>query len=137
VALHFLKHNPHVGRSAFLGEMAVAGSRRRRRLDVEHRRQGIVLDRRVLLEKSHLLHWRAAPIDEMIGAAGHAGGFRAGPIGLEALIGAIAALGRFDPGELDPAAGDCVPIDVALELRDVDPVDRVVMRPRKACLNHT
>ena len=136
VALHFLQHHLHVGCGAFLGEMAMAGLRGRRGLDVEHRRQGVVLDRRVLLEKGHLLHRRAAPIDEMIGAVRHARGFCAGPIGLEALVGAIAALGRLDPGELDAAAGDCVPIDVALELGDVDPVDRIVMRLGKAGLNH-
>ena len=52
----------------------------------------------------------------MIGAMGNAGGLGAGPVGLEMLIEAIAALGRLDPGEFDAAIGDRVPIDVALEL---------------------
>src|SRR5260370_21905624 len=96
--------------------MAVAGSRRRRRLDVKHRRQGIVLDRRILLEKSHLLHWRTTPIDEMTGPVRHARGFRAGPISLGALLGAIPALGRLDPGEPRPPPADRVPINDALAL---------------------
>ena len=116
--------------------MAVARLRCRRGLDVEHRGQRIVLDRRVLLEKGHLLHRRPAPIDEMVGAVRHPSGLRASPIGLEALVGAVATLSRFDPGEFHPAAGYRVPIDVALELRDVDPVNRIVMRFGEACLNH-
>ena len=51
--------------------------------------------------------------------------------------GAIAALGRLDPGELDAAVGDRTPVDVALELGNVDPVDRVVMRLGITRVNHT
>ena len=127
VALHLLQHHLHVGDGALLSEMAVAGRGGRRRLDVEHRRQGVVLDRRVLLEKGHLLDRRPAPVDEMIGAVRNAGGLGAGPVGLEMLIEAIAALGRLDPGEFDAAIGDRVPVDVALELGDIDAVDRVVL----------
>ena len=126
VALHLFQHHLHVGDGAFLGEMPMAGLRRRRRLDVEHRRQRVVLDRRVLLEIGHLLQRRPAPVDEMIGAVRHSGRLRAGPVGLEARVGVIAAFGRLDPGELDAAVGDRVPVDVALELGDVDAVDRVV-----------
>ena len=131
VPLHLVQHHLHLGDGVFLGEMPMAGLRRRRRLDVEDRRQRVALDRGVLLEIGHLLHWRPAPIDEMIGAARHSGRFRARPIGLEARVGVIAALGRLDPGELDAAARDRVPVDVALELGDVDAVDRVVGRPRQ------
>ena len=130
MALHLVQHHLHVGDGGLLGEMPVAGPRSRRRLDVEHRRQRVVLDRGVLLEKGHLLHRRPAPVDEMIGAMRHARRLRPGPVGLEALVGVIAALGRLDPGELDAAARDRVPVDVALELRDVDAVDRIVPRMR-------
>ena len=108
-------------------EMAVAGRGGRRRLDVEHRRQGVVLNRRILFEPAHLLDRRPAPVDEMIGAVRNAGSLCAGPVGLKTLIEAIPALGRLDPGEFDAAIGDRVPIDVPLELGDIDAVDRVVL----------
>src|ERR1700735_2303857 len=72
------------------------------------------------------------PNTKKLAPGGPPAGFRPGPIALKTLVGAIAALGRLDPGELDSAAGDCVPIDVALELRYVDPVDRIVVRLGKA-----
>ena len=126
VALHFLQHHLHVGDRALLGEMQVTGLRRRGRLDVEHWRQGVVLDRRILLEPAYLLERRPAPIDEMIGAVRNACRLRPGPVGLEALVGAIAALRRLDPGELDAAICDRIPVDVSLELGDVDAVNRIV-----------
>ena len=121
--------------AASWAEMPVAGPRSRRRFDVEHRRQRVVLGRGVLLEKGHFLHRRPAPVDEMIGAVRHARRLRPGPVGLEALVGVIAALGRLDPGELDAAARDRVPVDVALELRHVDAVDRIVPRMRQIAVD--
>ena len=131
VALHLVQHHLHFGNGAFLGKMPMAGLRCRGRLDIEDRRQRIVLDRGVLLEIRHLLQRRPAPIDEMIGAVRHSGRFCAGPIGLKARVGVIAPFGRLDPGELDATVGDRVPVDVALELGDVDAVNRVVGRPRQ------
>ena len=98
----------------------------RRRLDVEHRGQGVVLDRHVLLEPGDFLARRAAPVDEVIGAARHAGRLGARPVGGESLVGVIAALGRLDPGESDAAGGHRAPVDIPLIFRDVDAVDRVV-----------
>src|SRR5271154_6676057 len=59
---------------------------------------------------------------------GDASGLGPLPVRLKARVGAVAALGRLDPGEFDPAVGDRVPIDIALELGHVDAVDRVVLR---------
>ena len=131
VPLHLVEHHLHLGNGVFLSEMPMAGLRRRRRLNIQDRRQRVALDRGVLLEIGHLLHWRPAPIDEMIGSAWDSGRFRARPIGLEARVGVIAAFGRLDPGKFDAAARDRVPVDVALELGYVNAVDRVVGRPRQ------
>src|SRR5580704_17116409 len=59
---------------------------------------------------------------------GDASGLGPLPVRLEARVGAVAALGRLDPGEFDAAVGDRVPIDIALELGNVDAVDRVILR---------
>src|SRR5271169_4850005 len=74
------------------------------------------------------LERRTAPIDEVIGAMGDASGLGPLPVRLEARVGAVATLGRLDPGEFDAAVGDRIPIDIALELGHVDAVDRVVVR---------
>src|SRR5277367_6059070 len=77
MALHFLEHDLHVGDRRFALEMAMAGLRSRRRLDIEHRRQAVVFDRHVLLEPGHFLAGRAAPINKMIGAVRDADAFGA------------------------------------------------------------
>ena len=97
-------------------------------LDVEHRGQGVGLDRHMLFEPGHFIHRRSAPINEVISAASNADLFGAGPIGLEALVGTIAALGGLDPDELDAAVLHRVPVDIPLIFRDVDPLDRIVPR---------
>ena len=109
-------------------EMPVAGPRGRRRLDVEHRRQRVGLDRHVLLETRPSPRSAAGTNrrNDRRRAARRPPWRR--PVGLEALVGVIAALGRLDPGELDAAVGDRVPVDLALVLRDVDAVDRIVAR---------
>ena len=38
----------------------------------------------------------------------------------------VAALGGFDPDEFDAAVGDRLPIDLTLEFRNVDAMDRVI-----------
>ena len=93
---------------------------------VEHGRERVVLDRRILFEDLDLLERRAAPIDEVIGAMGDAGGLGPLPVCLEARV-RVATLGRLDPREFDAAAGDRVPVNIPLELRHVDAVDRVVL----------
>src|SRR3984957_9419272 len=99
-----------------------------RRLGVEHRRERVVLDWRILFEVVDFLERRGAPKDEGEGAMRDAGRLSPLPVRLKARVGAVATLGRLDPREFNAAVGDRVPIDIALELGHVDAVDRVVLR---------
>src|SRR5690606_33470385 len=58
----------------------------------------------------------------------HARRRRAGEVPREAGIDPVAALRRLDPGEVGARGADAAPVDLALEARDVDAVDRVVRR---------
>ena len=67
-----------------------------------------------------------AEIVEMIGRARNAGGFRAGPMLVEILVEAVAALGRLDEGEGDAAGPGRRPVDRGLVFGDVGAVNGIV-----------
>ncbi|ODR99556.1 hypothetical protein AUC71_03665 [Methyloceanibacter marginalis] len=75
-------------------------------------------------EPVRLLAGIAAPIDEVIRAARHAGPLRRVPVLPEFRIEMVAALGRLDEGEMDAGLAHLPPVDVALPVRDVDALDR-------------
>ena len=66
----------------------------------------------------------------MISAARHAGLLRPVPVIEEALVDMIAALGRLDVGETRSGGPHRGPVDLALPLGHVDPLDRLRLGPR-------
>ncbi len=132
VALHLLEHVGRHRQGLRLGQLLRAGLRMAVPLHVQHRRQGGRIVGDVLLEPVHLLLGRAAPEHEVVGTARHARLAGRVPVGAEAVVDMVAALRRLDEGELGAGGADRGPVDVALPLRDVDPLDRMALGARDA-----
>src|SRR5215204_199016 len=79
-----------------------------------------------------LLVARAAPVDEVVGAAHDAGATRAFPVLGEAGVDVVAAFRRLDEGEVGSGGTDRCPVDLALIARYVDAVDGQALRLRDA-----
>ena len=97
-------------------------------LDVEDRRQRALLLRHVADEPLGLVAGGAAPVEEMIGAARHAGAAGLDPVAPEGVVDMVDALGRLDPGEIGALAAQRIPVDAALPARHVDAVNGKVLR---------
>ena len=81
-----------------------------------------------MLETLQLIEIIGAEIVEMIGGVRDTHSAGALPVLIEARIDAILALGRLDEREGDAGTLNCLPVDIALPLRDVDAVDRLQLR---------
>jgi hypothetical protein len=64
----------------------------------------------------------------VIGPARHSGGRSSLPVVIEAVVDVIAALRYFKIGEADVGVAYAGPVDIALVLGDVDPLNRQRMR---------
>ena len=88
---------------------AVAG-----KFEVHGGRQGICVDGYVPHEVGGLSPSAPAEREEVVGAAADASCPRSMPVGRESPVDVVAALGRFDIGEVDSLARQLCPGDVAL-----------------------
>jgi hypothetical protein len=70
----------------------------------------------------------------VVGAARHAGALRRVPVLAKLRIKVVAAFRRFNKGEFDACLADLIPVDVALVVGDVDPLDRHGMSPLYAIM---
>lgn len=79
-------------------------------------------------EPVRLLAGRAAPVEEVVGAAFQPGLVGPTPVLLEHGIEMIAAVGRLDIGEVGALRAQLGPVDVALPARNIDTVNGELAR---------
>ena len=112
--LHLLQH--------VFARRPLLAARRAVPFDVEDRRQRALDLRHVADEPVGLLARRAAPVEEVIGAALQPGPVGIAPVLAEHRVEMVAAIGRLDVDEVRALPAQLLPVDVALPARDVDAV---------------
>jgi hypothetical protein len=95
-----------------------------RDFDVDHRRQVAGLGRADGREQQIGLRDRVlGGPEELVRAADHAGGLRAGPVRRELRVGELQAIADAHEREVDPGVVRGGPVDAGLVVRDVHAVD--------------